>query len=212
MLSQDPGADGCVSTPAQDGCTGVAGLSAGRQPVLAPDGRQLYVPTTTGIVVLDRDDATGALSQRAGGKGCLNATQLTGCTTEPRVAGALGLTMSADGRHVYAATSGGMVTLARAADGSVAVQSCVREPAIAGCAAGSGIQGLSYAAISPDGHDLVASRLGGAGGVAIFSRDPATGDLAQRPGVDGCITPDGRSFGGVPGGCRAHPRSGPTAT
>ena len=56
ILSQDPGLEGCVSTPAQDGCTGVLGLgTSGRQPVVAPDGRQVYVPSGDGIAVLDRE-------------------------------------------------------------------------------------------------------------------------------------------------------------
>lgn len=207
-LSQDAGQGGCVSTPAQDGCLGVAGLDGGRQPVLSPDGRQLYVATAEGVVVLDRNPQSGALTQRGGGRGCLTATPVTGCTTEPRVAGATGLTTSADGRQVYAATTGGMVTLARAADGGLAVQSCVREPATSGCATGTDVRGLAYAGVSPDGRDLVASRLGAGGGLVAFSRDPATGDLARRPGAAGCLTADGRNSAGAAGACLAHPALG----
>ena len=211
ILSQDPGLEGCVSTPAQDGCTGVLGLGAsGRQPVVAPDGRQVYVPSGDGIAVLDRDATTGALSQRGGGKGCLVATAVDGCTTDPRVAGVLGLVMDREGRHVYATSSRGMITLARAADGSLSVQGCVRDVAIAGCTRGTAVANLDYAAISPDGHDLVASSFAAA--LIAFRRDPATGALVQRAGIDGCITTDGRAPGqGAAGACRAHPSIGSDA-
>ena len=49
-----------------------------------------------------------------------------------------------------------MLVYARAADGSLALQSCVSDGAVAGCAAGRNVKSLSYSAISPDGQTIVA--------------------------------------------------------
>ena len=204
-LTQDTGEPGCVSSPAQDSCRGVRGLGVARQPAIAPDGRHLYVPNGDGIAILDRDAGTGELRQRDGAPGCISAKATAdGCAVDPRVAGTTALVASADGRHVYATGPGGIVTLDRAADGGLAVRGCILTTGTAGCAQGSAaVAGLAYAAISPDGQDLVATHLASGTGVTVFARDPATGDLRERPGPDGCLSSDGTG-----GACTAHPAMG----
>jgi hypothetical protein len=64
----------------------------------------------------------------------------------------------------------------------------------AGCVSDTGTQGacaigreLSYpgaVAVSPDGHSVY---VGSFAGLAIFDRDPSTGELQQKEGQDGCI-------------------------
>ncbi len=72
------------------------------------------------------------------------------------------------------------------------------------CAQAKGIDGASSAVVSPDGHNvyLASYKIGRQEGLAIFSRDAATGALTQLPGPAGCLTADGSSATG-PATCTA---------
>ena len=74
----------------------------------------------------------------------------------------------------------------------------------AACAPARGVDGASSAVVSPDGHDVYLSSymVGRQEGLAVFSRDTATGALTQLPGPAGCLTADGSSALG-PGTCSA---------
>lgn len=74
----------------------------------------------------------------------------------------------------------------------------------AACAQARGVDGASSATVSPDGRNLYLASymLGRQDGLAVFSRDPATGALTQLPGLAGCLTADGSSAAG-PGTCTA---------
>ena len=43
-------------------------------------------------------------------------------------------------------------------------------------------------AVSPDGKNVYVASKGPGGGIAIFERDPETGDLSQDPGTAGCVS------------------------
>jgi DNA-binding beta-propeller fold protein YncE len=110
QLTQLPGRDGCVSTPATTACQAgrgiVPGLGGGTDRVaLAPDGRTLYASSSTGsgggIAVLRRDPATGAVRELRGRAGCLAAAR-AGCTPVRGLSEAKTLVISPDGRHAYA--------------------------------------------------------------------------------------------------------------
>jgi len=103
-------------------------------------------------------------------------------------------------------TAIGMLVYARAVDGSLALQSCVSDGAVAGCVPGRNVKSLSYSAISPDGQTIVAGNEN-LPGLAIFQRG-ADGSLVQPAGGDGCMTATGAgTIAGVstPGQCHAHP-------
>ena len=205
-LSQPAGAASCIGNV--PGCTPSRGVGDGRQMALSPDGRSLYTPSAAlhGLAVLDRDPNTGLLRQKDGAAGCIGATAT--CTSDPeaRLTRAQAVSVSPDSAHVYVSTAIGMLVYARAADGTVALQSCISDGGATGCVPGRNVKSLSYSAISPDGQTVVAGDEF-LPGLAIFQRG-ADGHLAQPAGGDGCVTATGAgTVAGVstPGQCHAHP-------
>jgi 6-phosphogluconolactonase (cycloisomerase 2 family) len=77
------------------------------------------------------------------------------------------------------------------------------------CTAGSNLVGADAPVVSPDGKSVYVGIYGWSGttpppdtlgGIAVFSRNPATGTITQLPGKAGCITADGSSDAG-PNNC-----------
>jgi hypothetical protein len=199
VLTQLPAKTGCSAPGAPDGCEDViGGFAQGDQISVSPDGRSLYVANGR-LLNFDRATATGALTQKPGAAGCITSDGSNRqCQTEARISTATAALTSPDGRQVYVSTGDGVLTYARAGDGTVALQSCINDRGTTGCQAGFQLSGLTYSAISPDGQDLVASTQGGGdfdpgfpGGIVSLVRNSATGDLSQRPSVDACVTNDG---------------------
>lgn len=107
-------------------------------PVVSRDGRTVYLARRAGrqfigsLSVVRRNPRTG----RLGAAGCLSDDGSGGCTRAPCLDGEAQLALSPDGDHLYAASSastdiedtsdGHMATFARAADGSLTLQGCVR--------------------------------------------------------------------------------------
>lgn len=192
-LTQAPDTAGCIANGGPDGCASSHDLGSARRAALSPDGGSLYAPGTGNntIVVLDRDPASGGLSQKSGAAGCVGAA--AGCTPESRLVTPHAVTVSPDGRQVYASVAGSVLVLSRAGDGSLAFQSCVNTGGTAGCAQGRNLGEVSYGAVSPDGQTLVVGNQYDAPGIAIFSRD-GDGNLTQPAGGDGCVTPTGTAL------------------
>ena len=201
-LIQPPGTTGCVS---EDGtgstCADGRALFAPETVTVSPDGRHVYVASyfSNAVAVFSRDIATGKLVQ---------SSDVTGCVSEDGTGGSCGdgralvtpefVTVSPDGKHVYAVTdtANSVVVFARdrmtgALTQLSGVAGCVSEDGTGGaCAIGRGLSGGESAALSPDGKNLyVASRVSGA--VAVFSRNVTTGELTQLSGIAGCVSHDG---------------------
>jgi len=182
-----------------DGVDGVEGLDLVRNVQVSPDGLRVYATGgyDNSLVVFDRDAGTGQLS-------FVEALR-DGVGGVDGLAGALPLALTPDGRYVLTCGPG---------DNAVAVFRC--DPGtgevdfVSALFDGEGgINGLWSAqasATSPDGrHVYVAASADHS--LAVFSRDPDTGDLAivqvlrdGRYGVDGlasaatvAVSPDGRS-------------------
>jgi hypothetical protein len=209
VLTQKAGTAGCVSSPAADGCASANALSFGRQAAITPDGQNLYLPNGGGIVIFDRDPVSGAIAQKAGTAGCITANGSGGlCAAEPRLSGSLlGVVLGPNAAQLYATMSSGIATFARGGGGVLTLQSCITDPAVAGCGTGQNVTNLIYSAVSPDGADVVANHSFTNGGLRAFSRDPGTGNLSPRSSPDGCISSDGTGLVGgatVPGFCRAY--------
>ena len=203
VLTQLPATTGCSAPGGVDGCHDVLGFSQGNQISVAPDERSLYVAGGGGgVAIFSRTLATGALTQLPGKAGCITFNGSGNqCATDARLADPRAALTSPDNRQVYVSTQDGVITYARAGDGSLSFQSCVNDRGTAGCRAGVQMINLSFSAISPDGRDfVVATSAGGSaqlsfpGGIVVLSRDPATGDLTQRASLDSCVTNDGSAF------------------
>ena len=167
----------------RDGVNGVDGLDSARDVAISPGGKFVYVRGSgdDAIAVFSRDASTGELTfvdAVFNGVGGVAGLDFAGC-----------LTVSPDGKHVYATGAG---------DDAVAVFS---RDAVTGELTfvealfnGGGVQGLDFVfpvTVSPDGkHVYTGSRDDNA--IAVFSRDASTGELTFVEAVfDGVGVVDG---------------------
>jgi hypothetical protein len=174
-------AGGMAATPAAGFVTGDR-IAHSFGLAVSPDGRNVYSASwsfsDSGIAVLDRDAATGALSQAP-------APSIDGCVAngDPRcrLGAALDLVydvaISADGRNVYAATLAGVAIFDRLANGDLSQQAlpdgCVKDASLtvtAACAIGDGLAESRAVAVSPDGGSVytAAPQIGA---IAAFARE-----------------------------------------
>jgi 6-phosphogluconolactonase (cycloisomerase 2 family) len=99
---------GCIrdigSVTGGGGCTTVDGLNGARQVDVSPDGESVYVAGADddALVVFDRDATTGALAWDS----CVRDLErvASGCTLAQGLDGVRGVTVSPDGRSLYAAS------------------------------------------------------------------------------------------------------------
>jgi DNA-binding beta-propeller fold protein YncE len=193
-------------------------LSMPTSVAVSPDGRHVYAAAigSDAIAVLARDRSTGLLRQLDGAAGCLRELpddwpaglpDPAGCAPARALSYVSSVTVTSDGRFVYAASFGSsaVAVFARTPATGVLTQlpgarGCVSEGGSGGdCAAGRGLQGAFSVDLSPDGRtayvsagfDVRRSREAfETSGVAVFSRRP-DGSLHQLPGRAGCVSETG---------------------
>jgi DNA-binding beta-propeller fold protein YncE len=194
-------AGGCVTQDRTAGCTTADRVANASGLAVSPDGRNVYVASNpdgvvepSGIAILNRDPATGALSQ-------VRAPSIDGCVADadPRcrqgvgVAGTADVSLSPDGRTLYAATGGGIAVFDRAADGRLSQPAlpdgCVSDYGFGGPAACLRTSGVAFSisiAVSPDGRSVYSASQN-LGTVAAFARevqsDVATAPVEALPGA-----------------------------
>ena len=187
---------GCISSLTL-GCQPAVNTALAFAVAIPPDGRSLYLTTTSSTSSIDefaRDPATGAIA----GTACLGA--FAPCTPTRNLHTPRGLTISPDGRFVYVAAFAGDNVAVFARDGgtsSLHPVSCVRQGAADTACRGSAhnLDGATDIDLSPDGRSLyVTSYLGDA--VTAFSRDPGSGALTEtgcwaEGGAHGCTSARG---------------------
>ncbi len=193
-LSQLPGAQGCVVEPASSGCRLGRASKLIRGLALSPDGRNLYAASigSSSVLVFRRDPASGALTQLAGGAGCIADASRERCTLGRGLGRARSVGVSADGHNVYVAgLDGGVAVFARSSVGGRLLQlpgarGCLEAMATNGCAQARGISDAHSIVLTQDGRNAyVASAAAGA--VAAFQRSTTDGALTQLPGKLGCV-------------------------
>jgi DNA-binding beta-propeller fold protein YncE len=217
VLSQLGGRSGCVYDPRGGSaqglhvdlpgrCASAESLDGAYDVAVSPDGKHVYVGSfqADSISTFARDPASGTLHQLPGGTGCLvDQPFQTVCGAAPAIDGISSITVSPDGRNVYAASyfSHAVVTFVRdRATGELSPleteTGCISEAEIEyQCATGIGVFGAASAAVSPDGrHVYVAGSLGGT--VAVFARARGTGALTQLSGAAGCVRDSELDFEG----------------
>lgn len=199
--SQLAGASGCLTATGNDSpcgdADGIVGLS---DIAVAPDGRQLLAAASdSGAITTFSRAATGHLTQLTAVNACASATGSDGdCLKVPALASARRVTLSPDGRSVYATAGSAYGTTAivqlrrEPATGALAYQGCWGT--FAGCAALPGLQLARGVAVSADGAGVYVTAAVGStpsmvsSGVMAFRRDKANGALtavAQANG--GCV-------------------------
>ena len=204
-LVQLPGSDACIEDRYAASTTLCPirgdGLDNPGAAAVSPDGRHLYTTSIYGdaVAAFSLNATTGAVRQLAGNAACIedvNAPAATVCPVRTSgLNGAIGVTVSPDGRHVYVSSidSSAVVIFKRDALTGALSQTpgaeCVRDSinAFASCPrTAKGLAGAMATVVSPDGHHAYVVG-GSSDAVAAFSRDPVSGSLTQLPGTAACF-------------------------
>jgi DNA-binding beta-propeller fold protein YncE len=178
---------GCLS---DDGGTGLAGsdgqctdgdsIDGPRAVALSPDGASLYAAASTGgVLSFSRNGDTGQLQQL----GCIRDHVEEGdCLDRFALGGVRGITVSPDGKNVYAVAAGSdsIIRLDRdTSTGALTFRDCISDDGTNGlCTDGEAMRGANGVAVSPDGKSVYVSA-GASGSVLSFRRDTDTGELTQ---------------------------------
>jgi hypothetical protein len=194
-IAQKPSYDGCFNEGDVDGCENVDGLAGdGWKLAVSRDGAQVYVAfgLPGGVSIFNRA-ADGTLSQRPGT--CVSSTGASGSAGLRCINGNDGLastyvvTISPDGRTVYAGGATGLTAFSRNGSGGLTQTGCYG--ATPGCTpVAVGLTNVIDVAATPDSNELIAAAFGSSTLVS-FTRNGSTGALTQRPGARGCLSNSG---------------------
>ncbi len=207
-LSGDGSADRCTATPRMGGVISV---------VISPDGRFAYASGTNAvnnILTLSRDPATGALSPIAGKDFCISEDGSAGASTDVCLDGRVigradegnAIAMPKDGEFLYAGGERGIAVFSRdaatgkltqlaGADGCITVESWDED--LNPCTHGRVVKWVDGITMSADERFVYVNASWDdsdpTSGLAVFSRDAASGKLTQLSGKPGCATTVGDS-------------------
>ncbi|MDQ2699752.1 MAG: beta-propeller fold lactonase family protein [Actinomycetota bacterium] len=194
-LRQPKGSRGCIAAKGSNGCAKAIGLAGPNSLAVSRDGRNVYATSrnSSSITVFRRNRSTGALKQLPPGSGCIAGLPIPGCATGRALGGPDVVTISPDGRNVYAGSFlGSSIAIFNRdrATGKLTQPAdetgCITAVATSGCAQGLGLSSPEGMAVSGDGQNVyVATAVSNA--VISFTRDPATGALTQAADGSGCI-------------------------
>jgi DNA-binding beta-propeller fold protein YncE len=198
------GSGSCVSVVRLRGCASARGFSSPDEldAALSPDGRSLYVASTTSpsIGILSANQRTGAIKQPGGSSGCLlerggdSDKTVTGCGRARGFGvGTYGVAVSPDGRSVYVVSdnrddpgdppAASIAVFSRRSNGALkqlaGAAGCLASSPGDGCTVVPGLSGLKVA-VSPDGARVYVT----GPNLWVLSRHAATGALT----VAGCET------------------------
>ena len=191
---------GCVGEALGSGesataaCAPGRGLAAPHGIVVSPDGKNAYVASqeSNSVAMLQRELGTGALGQPQSRDACIAQGREVkrGCSLGRGLAFATDLAISPDGKNLYVVSGlshalaifdrdpvTGVLRQKQGALGCIA-----QSPHGGACGGGEGLEYPSSVVVSPDGKNVYV----GATGIAVFRRDPVTGDLTQEKGGDDC--------------------------
>ena len=153
----------------QEGVNGVIGLTRARALTVSPDGLNVYVASfnDNAVAVFRRDPGTGSLT--------FFELQKNGISGVTGLTGARGVAVSPDGSYVYAVgnVDDALVVFNRNPETGVLTFVQLLEDSVDGI---NGLNGADAVAVSPDGTHVYVTGLVD-DGLAVFSRDPATGSL-----------------------------------
>jgi DNA-binding beta-propeller fold protein YncE len=195
-LSQPAGDTGCLVAAPTANCTTALALAAPEGLAVGGDGANVYAATaaSNAVVVLTRDQSTGALSQAADGSGCIVNAALAGCTQGVWLAGANAVAVSPDDADVYVTSllSNSLTSFTRATGTGQLTQqagtsACVIYVVAVGCSLGRAFSEPEGVAVSPDGTSVYAAAFE-SDAIGVLNRNADTGAVIQKSGRRGCVT------------------------
>jgi DNA-binding beta-propeller fold protein YncE len=204
-LTQLEAPNNCISESAASECgtTTAIGLKEAIGVVVSPDGRNLYIAAGAkeedGDVAAFSRGAEGALEQLPGEAACISE-KVAGCAAAAHLQGSEDLTISPDGKNVYANSypTNALIELRRNESGALeqlaSPNECVSTEALAGCTQVERIGGPLGLAVSPGGEDLYATSAN-ENSVAAFKR--GTEGALEQLSPESCVTDEASGCGGV---------------
>ena len=157
--------------------------------------------TVFAIAAVAAVSATGSVSQFPGKSGCVNSTGASGCTRGRAIGNVAVVTVSPDGKNVYAAggtgSQGQLGVFARnAATGGVTQlpgkAGCVLRTKATACTHGPGMETPVAVTVSPDGAMVVTAAYNGRS-IGLYRRG-STGALTPIGSVKNIVSPSGLAF------------------
>jgi DNA-binding beta-propeller fold protein YncE len=196
-IRQLPGPEGCISQGGSEGCTTGRALGGAFSIRMSPNGEQAYVAAlnSNAVAVLERDPDDGALLQRRDSDACVSLDGHHGCAPGRGLAGPNGVTVSADGRNVYVASSGSSAVASFERDFETGAIDQLEGPL--GCTSQGGLEGCSTGRALGGAYDVTTSLDGGNAyavtdnAVVTFLRNPQSGVLGQLQNSRGCTSQGG---------------------
>jgi DNA-binding beta-propeller fold protein YncE len=201
-LGQVQGPAGCVTETGFGGqCQDGRGLVGSTAIAFSPDEKNAYVASAAyDSVAILAPQADGSLAQAPSSTSCFDSQEIlyTDCDNARELSGASDVAVSPDGANVYVAAPDdnavvvfdrdpgtGALSLSAATDG------CVNADGSDSCAAARALLAATAVVVSPDGKNVYVASEGPASGIAVFDRNPATGDLTQKAATAGCVNDNG---------------------
>jgi DNA-binding beta-propeller fold protein YncE len=192
---------GCISQNTNSGvdataqvavCTKGRGMGSLAALTMSPDGQTLYAASATSIAVLQRDAATGTLTQPNGEAGCVEETPTESCADGRSAGGGRQLAISPDGRSLYVPNEGGNALAIFDRDPATGLirqksgpDGCFAPSSANGCAVEPKLVAPRAVVVSPDGNQIYVSV---DDGVLVFAR---TSD--GRIALQSCVNDSGLS-------------------
>jgi DNA-binding beta-propeller fold protein YncE len=171
-ISQPSGKAGCISQTGAGPCANGHALSPPSGLAVSRNGKSIYVTSyyrtgssyTGAVARLDRNPATGAISQPSGKAGCVSDKGAGNCARGHALRIPQGVVVSPDGKSLYVASykSDAVARLNRnpltgAISQPTGKAGCVSQTGAGPCAQGHALHGPAWVAISADGKSIYAT-------------------------------------------------------
>jgi DNA-binding beta-propeller fold protein YncE len=195
-ITQPAGTAGCISEDGVGQCTAGQALSGAWGVAVSPDGKSVYVASSSSDAVarFNRNTTTGALTQPTGTAGCISETGAGPCADGHGLNGPQGVAVSPDGKSVYVGSlaSDAVVRLNRNTTTGAITQpagsaGCISDSG-GSCADGHGLVSPFGVVVSADGKSVYVATNNT---VVRLNRNTTTGAITQPAGTAGCISEDG---------------------
>ncbi len=207
-LTQLSGTAGCITEAGAEGCAKGVAMDHVEGMAINPSGSTVYGAAAFGsaISILQREPATGALTQATDGNGCIAVEAVTGCAQGYQFSGVNALVVSPKGGNVYATslTSNSVTMFRRTEAGGLAQparpegenipeglgnpEGCLVYLRAPGCSFGRAMSVPEGLALSPTGTNLYVSAFI-SGAMDVLDRNLRSGVVTQKPGERGCLAP-----------------------